>query len=103
MQLQVAYDDALVDAMLFDEAARALLGVQATAFKRALLPRHPMLPFVLADLLEGLHVAFHFQRRRQPSSSNPSSKPQYTVRPSCHVYKLKSKSQLQCVIDGAVA
>jgi hypothetical protein len=73
-QLQLAFDGELVDAMLFDEAARALLGVPATQLKRALLPRHPALPLVLAGILEGLHVAFHFQRRPQPRDAK------YTVR-----------------------
>lgn len=68
------YDSTYEGAVLFDEAAELLLGVSAMHFKRQLLPQHPTLPFVLADLLEGLHVSFHAQR---PVASTHS---QYTVR-----------------------
>lgn len=55
--------------MLFDEAARAFLGVPAAQYKRSLLPQYPQLPFVLAEIVEGLHVAFHCQRQ---VSANPN-------------------------------
>ncbi|CEG46224.1 Replication factor A, C-terminal [Plasmopara halstedii] len=62
LQLRLVSGSKVVDAMLFDEVAEALLGVSALNMKSNLLFKYPTLPQVLKELLVGLHVSFSFQR-----------------------------------------
>ncbi|CAI5724921.1 unnamed protein product [Hyaloperonospora brassicae] len=62
LKLQLQYGSTIADAIMFDEATEALLGVPAWRMKRELLWKYPALPQVLEQLVVGLRVSFSFQQ-----------------------------------------